>query len=138
MGHWFEAKRNSRCAHCPKQIAAGDEVYAKSVGVYLCHDCGLLADNLPTDVGEHETAVMKELAKLPMEASEGILAQSMLGLAKDLDAGDVPPRERTQYTKELRIGLLTLQDAYPAAEDDDETEDARRKRERRAREHGGF
>lgn len=125
MGHWFEAKRNGRCAHCPKPIAAGDEVYAKSAGVYLCHDCGLLADNLPTDVGEHETAVMKELAKLPMEASEGILAQSMLGLSRDLDAGDVPPRERTQYTKELRIGLRKFVSGRDCRAPSDTASDAR-------------
>ncbi len=56
---------------------------------------------------------MQELAKLPLEAGEGLLAQSMLALARDLDAGDVPPRERPNFTKELRIGLLTLQDAFP-------------------------
>jgi hypothetical protein len=81
---------------------------------------------------------MKELALLPMEAGDGTLAQSMLYLARQLDDGDVPPRERPQYTKELRISLLSLQDAYPASEDEDETEEARRKRERRAREAGGY
>lgn len=79
---------------------------------------------------------MKDLAKLPLEAGDTILAQNMLGLAADLDAGDVPPRERPQYTKEIRINLLSLQDAYPATEDEDETELARQKRERRARESG--
>jgi hypothetical protein len=136
MGSWFEAKRDGRCAHCPRPFTAGDEIYAKSKGVYLCHDCGLLADNLPSDVGEWEASVMKELAKLPMEASEGTLAQNMLGLAKDLDAGDVPPRERPQYTKEIRINLLSLKDEFPASDEEDETELARQKRERRARESG--
>jgi len=137
-GRWIEAKRDGKCQHCKRPITAGEEMYVKSAGVYYCHDCGTLADNLPTEMGEIETSVMKELSKLPMEAGEGSLAQSMLMLARQLDAGDVPPREVTQYTKEIRISLLTLTDAYPAAEEDDETEAARRKRERRAREGGGF
>ena len=139
MGRWVESNRDRRCSHCSRPIAAGEETWLKSAGVYYCQADGLLDENT-TDAGfgPLEASVMKELAKLPMEAGEGLLAQSMLQLARDLDAGDVPPRERPVYTKELRIGLLTLQDAYPAAEDDDETEEARRKRERRAREAGGF
>jgi hypothetical protein len=138
MGRWIEARRDGKCSHCPRPIAAGDEIWVKSAGVHYCRDCGTLADNLPAQMGEIETSVMKELSKLPMEAGEGSLAQAMLMLARQLDAGDVPPREVTQYTKEIRINLLSLQDAYPPQEDDDETEAARRKRERRAREGGGF
>jgi hypothetical protein len=136
MGRWTEARRDGRCAHCPAKFAAGDEIYVKSTGVYYCQGCGLLADNVTHDVGAWEASVMKDLAKLPLEASDSLLAQNMLGLAKDLDAGDVPPRERPQYTKEIRINLLTLKDEFPAKDDEDETEEARRKRERRARESG--
>lgn len=138
MGRWIEAKRDGRCAHCGKPTAAGTEIWYKSAGVAYCQGCGLLDEAAPVTVGPMEASVLKELAKLPPEAEEGLLAQSMLTLARNLDEGDVPPRERPQYTKELRIGLLTLQDAYPVAEEDDETEAARRKRERRAREGGGF
>lgn len=139
QGRWIEARRDGRCQHCKRPFLAGEEIYAKAAGVYLCHACGLLAENLPREAGEIETSVMKELARLPFEACEGTLAQQMLLLARQLDAGDVPPREVTQYTKEIRINLLSLQDAYPAQEEDDETEAARRKRERRAREGGaGF
>ncbi|HEY1700902.1 MAG TPA: hypothetical protein VGG75_14420 [Trebonia sp.] len=136
MGRWVEAKRDGKCGHCPRAITAGDEIWVKSAGVSYCQDCGLLAENVPHECGELETSIMKELAKLPMEAGEGVLAQSMIMLARQLDDGDVPPRERPQYTKELRISLLTLQDAYPATDDEDETETARQKRERRARESG--
>lgn len=138
MGHWIEAKRDGRCAHCPKPFEAGEEIWVKSAGVYYCQGCGLLDENAPQTYGAWQGSVMKDLAKLPLEATETILAQNMLGLAKDLDDGDVPPRERPNYTKEIRINLLSLQDAYPASDDDDETEEARKKRERRAREAGGF
>jgi hypothetical protein len=138
-GRWTQARRDGRCSHCPRPVAAGDEIWVKGAGVIYCHDCGLLAENLPSEAGRWVTSVMKDLAKLPMEAGESLLAQNMLGLAQDLDDGDVPPRERPQYTKEIRINWLSLLDAFPPAEDDDETEAARRKRERRAREGGaGF
>jgi hypothetical protein len=138
MGRWIEARRDGRCSHCKKPVLAGEEIWLKSAGVFYCQGCGTLDENAPGAAGAMETSVMKELAKLPFEAGEGTLAQSMLYLARQLDAGDIPPREVSQYTKELRISLLSLQDAYPASEEDDETEEARRKRERRARENGGF
>ena len=136
-GRWIEARRDGKCAHCPALFAAGDEIWVKSAGVYYCQGCGLLDENVTDQaVGAWEASVMKDLAKLPLEAGESLLAQNMLGLAQDLDSGDVPPRERPQYTKEIRINLLTLQDAYPPDEDEDETATARQKRERRARESG--
>jgi hypothetical protein len=138
MGRWVEAKRDGKCGHCPRPIAVGDEIWVKSAGVAYCQDCGLLAENVPHEVGEIEGAVMKELAKLPLEAGEGIFAQNMLYAARQLDAGDIPPREVSNYQKEMRLNLASLQDAYPGTDDEDETEEARRKRERRAREAGGF
>lgn len=137
-GRWFEAKRDGRCQHCKKPFVVGDEVFMPTAGVYLCNGCGLLAENAPRTYGEIETSVMKELAKLPLEATEGALAQSMMYLARQLDLGDVGPRDVTNYTKEIRIGLLSLRDMYPAESDEDDTDIARQKRERRARENGGF
>jgi hypothetical protein len=137
-GRWVEARRDGRCSHCKKPFLAGEEVWQKAAGVHYCQGCGLVAEAVPAASGGHEAAVMDELAKLPLEAGTGLLAQNMLALARDLDAGDVPPRERPQYTKEIRINLLSLQDAYPATEEEDETEAVRRKRERRAREGDGF
>jgi hypothetical protein len=138
MGRWIEAKRDGRCQHCSNPVTAGQEIWAKASGVYYCQGCGLLDENSESVVGAIETAVMQELAKLPLEAGQGTHAQTMLYLARQLDAGDVAPREVTNYTKEIRLNLLSLQDAFPASEGDDETEDARRKRERRAREAGGY
>lgn len=139
-GHWTQARRDGRCSNqgCRKPFVTGDEIWVKRAGVYYCADCGLLAENTPQSAGAIEESVLKELAKLPEEAEGGTLAQSMLYLARQLDAGDIPPREVSQYTKELRISLLSLQDAYPVAEEEDQTEEMRRKRERRAREAGGY
>lgn len=140
MGTWFPAKRDGKCTHCGTPFAAGTEIYAKSAGVYLGRDCGCghLAESEPVIAGARETAVLNELAKLPDEAQTGMIAQNMLGMARQLDEGDVGPREVTNYTKELRINLLTLQDMFPPSDAEDETEEARRKRERRARESDGF
>jgi hypothetical protein len=138
MGSWFEAKKPGKCAHCHEPFEAGTEIWAKSAGVYYCQGCGNLDEATAPAVGPIEGSVLAELSKLPDEATAGLLAQTMLSLARDLDAGDVPPRERPQYTKELRIGFLTLKDEFPSTEEDDETEEVRRKRERRAREAGGF
>ncbi len=138
MGRWIEARRDGKCAHCGKLTAVGEEIWYKSAGVAYCQGCGLLDEAAPPVVGPMEQSVLVDLARLPLEAAEGLLAQSMLSLARDLDNGDVPPRERPQYTKELRIGLFSLKEEYPASEEDDETEEARRKRERRAREAGGY
>lgn len=138
MGHWTQAKRDRRCAHCHKPIVAGEDVWVPSAGVEYCSGCGLVDENAPVMIGPWEASVMAELAKFPPEAGEGIYAQNMIGLARDLDRGDVPPRERPQYTKEIRLNQLSLQDLFPPTEVDDETEEARRRRERRARESGGF
>jgi hypothetical protein len=60
-------------------------------------------------------------------------------MARQLDAGDVAPREVTQYTKEIRLNLLQLHELYPPAEDGDDTEERRAKlQERRRREQGGI
>lgn len=140
MGHRFQASRDGKCAHCKKPFSAGDEIYAKTAGVYLGLDCGcgLLAENEPVIAGPRETALLEDLAKLPPEAANTLIAQNMLGMARQLDEGDVSPREVTNYSKELRLNGMALQDMYPAVDTDDETEDARKKRERRAREAGGY
>jgi hypothetical protein len=138
VGRWFEAKRDGKCKNCKKPVAKGDEMYAKSAGVYLCGECGLVAENTGPDLGPVEQAVEDDLATFPAEARRSAIAQSMLYMARQLDANDVSPRDVTNYTKEIRLGLLTLKDMYPPAEEADETELARQKRERRMREAGGI
>lgn len=140
MSYRFQASRDGKCTHCGKPFKAGDEVFAKSQGVYLGYGCGCgqIAENEPVIAGPRETALLNDLAKFPVEALGTMIAQCMLGMARQLDEGDVSPREVTQYTKELRLGMLTLHDMYPPVEEGDETEAARQRRERRAREAGGY
>lgn len=138
MGTWFPAKRAGKCSHCNLPIEAGQDIFAKSAGVYLCSGCGLLAENTEEALGSMEAGVMEDLSAFPPEAVKGTIAQSMLYLARQLDMGDVSPREVGNYTKELRLSLLQLKDLYPVADGEDETDKARGKRERRARESGGY
>lgn len=140
MGWRFVAKRDGKCGHCHQPYAAGEEIYAKTAGVYLgmtC-GCGMLAENETPVAGPRETAVLNDLARLPGDAQQSMIAQNMLGMARQLDEGDVAPRDVPNYTKELRLNQMQLADMFPAIEDEDETETVRRKRERRAREGGGI
>jgi hypothetical protein len=139
MGRWIEARRDGRCQHCGKAFAPGDQIWAKSAGVYYGAECGcgLLDENSAVSAGEIEASVLADLARLPLEAGDTALAKSMLYLARQLDARDVAPREVTNYTKEIRLAFLSLKDEYPVGEENDETDEARQRRVRR-REAGGF
>lgn len=139
MGHWSEARRDGRCQHCKKPYLAGEQIWVKAAGVYYGQECGcgLLDENSAPAVGEIEASVLKDLAKLPSEAAETVLAQSMIYLARQLDARDVMPREVTNYTKEIRLSSLSLKEQFPEGDQDDETDEARQRRVRR-REAGGF
>jgi hypothetical protein len=140
MADWFEAKKNGKCKHCFKDVAAGDQMYAKSRGVYLCGECGAAASATEgmTAAGGIEEATLRDLGNFPPEARETSMAVSMLFLARQLDQGDVSPREVTLYTKELRLMFMQLKDLYPETQDNDETDTARQRRERRMREQGGI
>lgn len=138
MGTWFSAKRDGKCAHCKKAITKDDEVYQKSKGVTLCGECGLVADNTPSDRGSIEEGVERDLAQFPPEVHEQALAQVMLYLAKQLDQGEVSPRDVGTVTKEIRMNLMQLRELYPPAEGEDETDQARARLERRRREQGGI
>ena len=140
MGYWFTAKRDSPCKHCNKPLLAGAEVYMKTKGVVLCHACGLLSEATSDSpaVGAMRAAVLKDLAAFPDEATESTIAQTTLYMASQLDAGDVSPREVTNYTKEIRINLMQLRELYPPAGEEDATDRARRQREQRMREINGI
>jgi hypothetical protein len=140
MGSWFEAKKNSPCKHCGYGFTAGEQMYAKSKGVYLCRSCGLSAEATSGIAvsGGIEEATLRDLGSFPEEARETSMAVSMLYLARQLDMGDVSPREVTLYTKELRLMFMQLKDLYPETQDNDETDTARQRRERRMREQGGI
>jgi hypothetical protein len=139
MSGWGEARRLGKCPHCNTPVSPGDRIYNRD-GVWLCYTCGTEAEQHEGEivVGGLEEAVIKDLGKFPDEARDGAFAQSMLLMARQLDHGDVNPREVTQYTKELRLMMMQLRDLFPPEIEDDETDAARKRRDRRARESGGF
>ena len=137
MGTWFEASRAGSCGRCRKPVAKGDQLYARRKGVYLCELCGSIAEHEPEpDAGPIEQGVIKDLEQFPADAGSSVIAQAMLSFARQLDQGDVTPRDQPSYFKEIRQGLLQLRMAYPAAPEADETQAARARRERRLMQTG--
>lgn len=135
---WSVASRETRCPQCHNQICIGEEIWKKSAGVTYCQLCGHDAENEPRVTGAREDAIDYFLNTLPDEARKNPLAANMLGLAQQLDDGDVSPRDVTNYTKEIRLNMMALEDKFPAHTEDDATDKARDSRERRARERDGI
>jgi hypothetical protein len=136
---WDQATGPVKCCKCRQPIAPGQDIYLKSKGVYYCAGCGLGKEQAGDEVkqGGIEEALLRDLEEFPGEAADTTLAKQSLYMARQLDAGEVGPREVTQYTKEIRLNLLQIRDLYPPAEDGDDTEDRReRLAERRRRENG--
>lgn len=141
MGTWFEATRDGKCSHCKRpNLLAGTQIYARSKGVYLCTECGSAAQATEGMViaGGIEEATLSDLNSFPEEARAHHMAVSMLYLARQLDQRDVSPREVTLYTKELRLLYMQLRDLFPEKTEDDATDVASQRRERRMREQGGI
>jgi hypothetical protein len=139
-GKWTTAKRKGNCGNCRAEIHEGDEIF-NARGAWLCHVCGLTAEATPDEVviGGIEEAIIRDLGAFPEEAQDCSIAIAMLFMAHQLDMGYiVGPREVSQYTKELRINMLTLRDMYPPEEEDDATDFATKQRMRRNREQNGF
>ena len=139
-GKWIEAKRPGKCANCKGPIAEGDQIF-NARGAWLCSSCGLVAENTPDDVvqGGLEEAALKDLCAFPEEAQDCAIAKAIIFMAHQLDMGYiVGPRDVSNYTKEIRVNMLTLRDLYPPDEDDDATDMARKQRERRNREQNGY
>jgi hypothetical protein len=139
---WSYARGPVKCrGACGLPITPGEEVWIKTKGVYYCHDCGTVAEAAGDEVkpGGILEATIKDLTAFPDEAADTSLAKLACYMAKQLDDGEVAPREITQYTKEIRLTILQIRDLYPPAEDDDDTENRREKlQERRRREQGGI
>lgn len=134
MGSWFSAKRDGACGHCGKAVKKGDQMFARGAGVYVCGECGILAENEPRLRGPIEEGVEYDLSTLPDEASRTMIAQSMLKAARQLDMDDVSPRDASSYMKELRMNWMQLRDLFPQKVADDPTDAARESRERLFRE----
>ena len=138
---WESSSGPVKCRSCKAPVPPGSDIYIKSKGVYYCAGCGLLAENAPSEVkqGGIEEAFIKDLAQFPPEALDTALARQACYMARQLDCGEVGPREVTQYTKEIRLNLLQIRDLYPEEDGDDDTETRREKlNERRRREQGGM
>lgn len=135
---WAVASRESRCPQCRNQIRVGEEIWKKSAGVTYCQLCGHDAESEPRVSGMHEDSVNYFLDTLPAEAKNSPLAANMIGLAQQLDDGDVSPRDTTNYTKEIRLNQMALEDKFPVTEEGDPTDKARDSRERRMRERDGI
>lgn len=138
---WDQATGPVKCCHCKKPIAPGEDIWIKSKGIYYCAGDGLLKEASSDEIKPDglEEAVIRDLDKLGDRAAETSMAKSALYLAKQLDDGEVAPREVTQYSKEIRLMIMQLYDLYPPADDQDDTETRRdRFQERRRREQGGI
>lgn len=138
---WDTSSGPVKCRGCRNPVPPGSEVYIKSKGVYYCADCGLVAENAPNEVKEGGIAegLLKDLSQFPEEAADTAMAKAALMMARQLDDGDVAPREVPQYTKEIRLMILQVRELFPSTDDDDDTETRReRLNERRRREQGGI
>jgi hypothetical protein len=139
MSGWGEARKVGKCPNCRSPWAPGEPIFNRG-GVWLCAGCGTIAeaDGEQVKVGGIEESAIKDLGKLPDEARDGAFASAILFMARQLDNGDVSPREVTMYTKEIRLNFMQLRDMFPPEGEGDETDKARDRRERRAREQGGY
>lgn len=135
---WDQATGAVKCCKCRTPIAPGQDIWLKAKGVYYCGGCGLEAEEAPAvRQGGIEEALLRDLDKFPDEAADTTLAKQSLYMARQLDCGEVSPREVTQYTKEIRLNLLQIRDLYPPADENDDTESRREAlQERRRRENG--
>lgn len=138
---WEPASGPVRCRGCKAPCPPGEDIFIKSKGVYYCNSCGVLVEAAGDSIKEGgiEEGLIKDLDRFPPEAADTSLAKAALAMARQLDCGDVGPREYTQYTKEIRLNYLQLIDLYPPEGEVDDTEERRAKmQERRRREQGGI
>lgn len=131
MSRWIEqANRVTSCARCHARIEVGQRFYYLRRGTYLCEMDGSMAEHEEPEVGAVESGVREDLDKLPEEAARGTIAQLMIKTAKLIDSGEVADRDIAPLLKESRTQLAQLKNDYPPAQEDDETEQARKRRER--------
>jgi hypothetical protein len=139
MARWIEsADRLTSCARCHARIEVGQRFYYLRRGTYLCEMDGSLAEHEVPEVGPVESGVLEELDKLPEEATKGVIAQLMIKTAKLIDSGEVADRDIAPLLKESRTQLAQLKNDYPPAQEDDETEATRKRRERLLLMDGGY
>ncbi len=138
---WDVSAGPVKCKGCRKQIIPGAGIFIKARSVYYCESCGPLAEAVPDSAkpGGIEEGLLLDLGRFPDEAIDTSLARQAVYMARQLDCGEVGPREVTQYTKEIRLNLLQIRELYPPDEENDDTEERNaRLQERRRREQGGI
>jgi hypothetical protein len=138
---WDSATGPVKCRGCKEPIPPGADLWIKACGVYYCNGCGLIAESTASDVlaGGIEESILSRLEKMEDGAADDPIARTSLYMARQLDAGEVSPREITQYTKEIRVNLLSLADVYSPDDESDDTASRQAKlAERRRREQQGM
>lgn len=136
---WDTSSGPVKCVSCKDLIPPGCDIWLKSKGVYYCPGCGVAKEATGDEIkaGGIEEALIRDLGQFLDEAAGTTLAVQARLLARQLDDGEVAPREATQYTKEIRLNLFSLSEMYRRAEDGDDTEDRQHRfEERRRRENG--
>lgn len=131
---WFTStKKNGTCSQCGAPVAEGERMWAVRRGYYVCEADGFLRESTKdsTDMGALEAGVIESLKPFPPEAMGSVLAQSMLYLARQLDLGEATPRDVPNFSKEIRQSLAQLEIMYPPEPEDDATDEAQKRRERR-------
>jgi hypothetical protein len=86
--------------------------------------------------GKNEQAVLRDLRALPDDLRQGAIAAVALGLARDLDEGDMTARDKSGMYAQLRMAMVTLADMAPGEVKGDATDEVRARRERRLQASG--
>jgi recombinational DNA repair protein (RecF pathway) len=131
VARWIEqADRLTSCARCHARIEVGQRFYYLRRGTYLCEMDGSLAEHEVPEVGEVESGVLEDLDLLPPEASKRTLAKLLIKTARLIDSGEVADRDVAPLILQQRATLKQLQDDFPPAQEDDDTEKTRKRIEK--------
>lgn len=90
----------------------------------------------PRRRGANETAVQRDLKALPEDLRKGAIAAVALGLARDLDDGDMSARDKSGMYAQLRMAMVTLREIAPGEARGDHTDEVRERREKRLGQQG--
>ena len=91
----------------------------------------------PRRKGANEKAVLEDLKALPADLRKGAIAAVALGLARDLDDGDMSARDKAGMYAQLRMAMVTLREIAPGEAKGDHTDEVRERRERRLSQQTG-
>jgi hypothetical protein len=91
----------------------------------------------PRRKGANEKAVLEDLKALPADLRKGAIAAVALGLARDLDDGDMSARDKAGMYAQLRMAMVTLREIAPGEAKGDHTDEVRERRERRLSQQAG-